>query len=383
MGLFKKKNESFLGIDIGAHGIKLVELRKNKGRPQVWTYGVVEENLDIHVARTTEKHVDDLIEEKTGVRPKRKKKKASKDVVIDKALLQDKRIAEYAHLLRVLMKQCRVQTRRATSSLPVSQVFHTIINFPRVDKKHVDEIVRAEVAKLLPRPIDEMQIVHQEVPDPEGETSQYVRLLVTAAPKELVAFYTAIFQKAGLQLQELETEAFALARSLVGHDNAVSMIVDIGAERTNFFIIDNGIPVTHQSIQMGGRNIDDTLSRFLGLPVDVVKSIKHDISRKASAELSTEPFRTLLDPIAKEIQYNFDLYLKQSGNQKKRPEKIILTGGSALFPPIADYLRSVFSLRVFLGDPWARTIHQDGIKDVLDEIGPRMAVSIGLALRNF
>ena len=43
----------------------------------------------------------------------------------------------------------------------------------------------------------------------------------------------------------------------------------------------------------------------------------------------------------------------------------------------------MFPLRVFVGDPWARVIYQDGLKSILGEIGPRMAVSIGLGLRNF
>lgn len=377
MGLFGEKQESFLGIDIGAHGIKLVELRKTKGRPQLWTYGIVHEELDIHVGGK-EKQIGELIKEKTGVKPAKLKKNEVKGPV-----MEDARIELYAKLLKHLIKKSKVKTNRATSSLPVSQVFHTVINFPRIQRKKMDEIVNAEVAKLLPHPIEDMQVVHQEIPLEGEEAKKYTRLLVTAAPKTLVAFYTAIFQKAGLQLQELETEAFALSRSLVGKDNSVSMIVDMGAERTNFFIIDNGLPMTHRSIQLGGNTIDETLAYKLGLPVESITDLKIDLSRSPSDALSLDSFTKILDPIAKEIQYNFDLYLKQSGNQGKRPEKIILTGGTAMFPPVAEYLKKQFPLRIFVGDPWARVIYQDSLKPILDEIGPRMAVSIGLALRNF
>jgi len=377
MGLFGNKHESYLGIDIGSNGIKLVELRKNKGRPQLWTYGVAERKLDIHTGGEV-KHLDDLLEEKTGVRPNKKQDQKNLS-----ALMSDGRIEEYASLLKELVKKTRATTTRATSSLPVSQVFHTVINFPKIEKKQIDEIVKAEVEKLLPRATDDMQIVHQEVSMPPEDAKRYTRLLVTAAPKQLVAFYTAIFQKAGLQLIELETEAFALSRSLVGKDNSVSMVLDIGAERTNFFIIDNGLPMTHRSIQIGGNAIDEVMARKLGMPVDQVSQIKMDMSRAPSGSLPLEPFIRALDPITKEVQYNFELYLRQSGNQAKRPEKIVLTGGSAAFPPLIEYLKKEFPLRIFIGDPWARVIYQDGLKPILDEVGPRMAVSIGLALRNF
>ncbi len=378
MALFGKKTESYLGVDIGAHGIKLVELRKTKDRPQLWTYGIVERELDIHISAKGEKQIGELLEEKTGVSPLEPKEED-----LDKSFFQDKRIDEYAELLKVLMKDAKVQTNRATSSLPVSQVFHTIINFPKIEKKEIDEIVHAEIDKLLPRSVDDMQVVYQPVPMSEEEEKRYTRLLVTAAPKELVAFYTSIFNKAGLQLYELETEAFALARSLVGIDKSVSILIDIGAERTNFFIVDSGLPVTHRSIQIGGNNFDELMARNLAIQIDDVKQLKHDISRFGNGNVDIEPFLSLLDPIAKEIQYNFDIYLRQAGNQGKRPEKIILTGGSSLFPPIKAYLKDLFPLKVFVGDPWARVIYQDGLKDILDEIGPRMAVSIGLALRNF
>ncbi len=377
MGLFGNKHESYLGVDIGADGIKLVELRKNKGRPQLWTYGIVERELDIHVGQEV-RQIEDLIEERTGVKPKQTQAKHNQA-----AIMSDGRVEEYAGLIKELLKRSKTQTLRATSSLPVSQVFHTVINFPKIERKQIDEIVKAEVGKLLPHPVDDMQIVHQEIPLAPEEAKRYTRLLVTAAPKELVAFYTAIFQKAGLQLMELETEAFALSRALVGKDNSVSMLLDMGAERTNFFIIDNGLPMTHRSIQIGGNNIDDLLAYKLGMPVDVVSQIKVDMSRANDKGLPIDMFAKVLDPIAKEIQYNFELYLRQSGNQSKRPEKIVLTGGSALFPPVVGFLKQNFPLRIFIGDPWARVIYQDGLKPILDEIGPRMAVSIGLALRNF
>ncbi|MBI2989667.1 MAG: pilus assembly protein PilM [Candidatus Magasanikbacteria bacterium] len=379
MGLFGTKKESFLGVDIGANGIKIVELHKSKERPQLWTYGIVEQGLDIHVLRA-EKTAGDLIEERTGSRPKQNNSGALRR---DTSLIEESKVQEYARLLTYLVKKSKIQARRATSSLPVSEVFHTIINFPKMDKKHRDDLVKAEIAKLLPRPVEEMQIVHQELATAPEDQKKYTRLLVTAAPKELVAFYTAIFQKAGLQLIELETEAFALARSLVGKDNSVSMLIDLGAERTNFFIVDNGIPVTHRSLQMGGHSIDEALARLLAVPVEKARHLKQDLSSCGENEISFKPFVTLLDPISKEIQYNFDLYLKQIGNQNKRPEKIILTGGSSLFPPLIDYIKKTFPLRVFVGDPWARVLYQEGIKSVLDEFGPRMSVAVGLALRNF
>ncbi len=371
-------HESYLGVDIGANGIKLVELRKTKGRPQLWTYGMVDEPLDIHLPEMKEKNVEELVQEDNGLDSQKNKNKKN-DFLTD---LNDPRVEKYAKLLKTLAKKARITTTKTTASLPVSYVFHAVLNLPKVEEKEIDHIVRAEVRKMLPRPIEEMQVVHQVIPEPDPDKKKkYLRILVTAAPRELVAFYTAIFQKAGLQLQELETEAFALERSLVGHDTATIMVVDIGAERTNFFIVDQGLPLTHRSINVGGNSFDKILKQVLGVNSNEVEQIKKDYSNLPQG-VGLDLFMSAVDPIEKEIGYGFELFLHQTGNENKRPEKIILTGGSAVLPFIADYIRSKFNVKVFVGDPWARTVYQEGLKKLLDGVGPRLSVAIGLAMRN-
>ncbi len=369
------KNEAYLGVDLGANGIKLVELHKTKNRAQLWTYGMISEPLDIHLNH--EKSAEDLLLDQHSTSIKSQTKKAIQPISMD-----DPRIDKYANMLKELLKATKVSTKRVTASLPVSYVFHSLITLPPVEKKDVIHHIEAKVKKLLPRPIEEMQVVHQQIPQTKEEEKRALKFLVTAAPKDLVTFYTAIFQKAGLQLEELETEAFALERSLVGHDKSTVMVVDIGAERTNFFIIDQGVPVTHRSIHVAGDNIDKSLRNILGLPDDIARQVKFDMTTMDEKTIPLDIFHSALDPIVREIEYSFDLYLHQIGNEKKRPEKIILTGGSCVFPPIARYLRETLDMKVFIGDPWARVVYQQGLKQLLDTLGPRMAVSVGLAMRN-
>lgn len=363
MPLFAKKTEAYLGIDIGAGGMKLVELHKTKNRPQLWTYGFMNEPLDIHMAGKAPVETQEAGEASLPV--------------------TDERVEKYAAYLKELVKKSRATTKYATASLPVSYVFHAVITLPLVPEKELDYHVRAKVEKMLPFPIDEMQVVHQKVGDEKANAAKkFLTILVTAVPKNIIEFYTAIFQKAGLFLEELETEAFALERSLVGRDPATSMVIDIGAERTNFFIVDNGVPITHRSIQMGGKNMDILLQNVLGMEPQIVSQMKKDMSHLVPSDMPDELFLSAVDPILKEIQYSFDLFLHQTGNENKRPEKIILTGGASLFPPFVASIARKFPMKVFVGDPWARVVYQQGLKPVLDGVGPRMAVSIGLALRN-
>jgi type IV pilus assembly protein PilM len=355
-----------------------VELRKAKARPQLWTYGILDQPLDIHLLEAPPPPAPLPGAPRPAPEPEDEKKKKKKP---EPAEPTDPRIENYAALLKHLLEQTRTTTKSVTASLPVSQVFHAVVNLPEVSPKEVDYHVRSKVAKMLPRALDDMQVVHQIVPAIPGSPGRDIKVLVTAAPKRLIRFYSDIFSRAGLVLEELETEAFAIERALVGRDQATVMVVDIGAERTNFFIIDQGLPLTHRSIQIGGRSIDNVLGMRLGIDPSLVSQMKFDLSRAAGGLIPSDLFTSVTEPIIKEIQYGFDLFLHQTGNEEKRPEKIILTGGAALFPTFVASIQAAFEMKVFVGDPWARVVYQQRLKPTLDAFGPRMGVSIGLALR--
>ena len=148
MSLFKK-TEASLGVDIGAGGIKLVEFHKTKGRPQLWTYAIVDEALDIHVKASPEKTAEELLTEKK----QKGMGKKTKEIPIQP---HDPRIDHYADLLKRAAEAAHVTTRKVTASLPVSYVFHAIITLPTVPEKELSHHVHAKVKKMLPRPIEQM-----------------------------------------------------------------------------------------------------------------------------------------------------------------------------------------------------------------------------------
>ena len=94
--------------------------------------------------------------------------------------------------------------------------------------------------------------------------------------------------------------------------------------------------------------------------------------------------RETLEPIIHEIRYTQSL---QSTLGHPSPtatgivEKIILTGGSALLPNLAATLSQSLDMRVILGDPWAHISYPADLKPVLQAMGPKFSVAIGLAMR--
>jgi type IV pilus assembly protein PilM len=343
----------------------------------LFTYGVTSGGHDVHQLFLNHNANPSSTEEQS-------------ESALNKRITEDQeKIQEYAALLKKVCKAARTISKTAVVSVPVSALFHTVVTLPMVKKAELGTLLKAEMRKLLPYPPEEASLEYEIIPAKDHENMQ--RILVSAAPLSLVSFYTKIFKQAGLDLKFLESESTALTRSLIGRDTALSMIVDMGAERTNFFIIDEARTITQHSIEIGGKQINATLGRILGVPSEHIEQLKYDFfqrvtyqpdERLLTKDVFLDIFMGVVDPILKEIEYSFDLYLRQSSNTAKRPEKIILTGGGAQLPYLANFLADKFKLKCYVGDPWGRVVYQDGLKPILHTMGSRMAVAIGLALRN-
>jgi Tfp pilus assembly PilM family ATPase len=85
-----------------------------------------------------------------------------------------------------------------------------------------------------------------------------------------------------------------------------------------------------------------------------------------------------ISPVVNEIKYAINLFQTK---HRKDTEKIILSGGSSLLPDLTGYLGKILDMKVIIGDPWSRVSYPEDLKPLLQEIGPRMAVAIGLAIR--
>jgi Tfp pilus assembly PilM family ATPase len=206
------------------------------------------------------------------------------------------------------------------------------------------------------------------------------RILLTAAPKNLVARYLDIFKRTNISLLSLETEAFALSRSLMGNDMSSVMIVDIGSNNTDVCVIEEGVPILNRGIDTGGNVITKAIMNSMNVNLDRAEQFKRDFGLMMSGNRSVpNTIQDALNPIINEIKYVFDLYQKQG---QAHIEKIILSGGSAFLPNLPQYLSDLLGLPVIIGDPWDRIVYPMDLKPVLQEIGPRMAASIGLSMRD-
>lgn len=356
--------KSFLGIDLGGKSIKIVELKEVESKPQLATYGFIELFAD-----TSTNFIDNP--EKT------------------------------AETIKEIIKKAKTTTTKAIAALPAPSVFNSIISLPSLTKKDlasdkkISAAVKYEAKKVVPLPLDEMVLdwkilSPQEMADIGSDDKKITNLqvLLTGAAKTLIKKYMELFKKSGLEILSLETESFALIRSLVGKDKALLMVLDVGATNTDLAIVENGIPVVERSIGTGGFAITQAISQSLRINLDQAEQLKKDLENANlngagnNSVLIPPSIAKVLEPVINEIKYTINFYQEQPENKGKFIEKIVLTGGSALFYNLANYLSQILDIRVFIGDPWARVVYPEPLQPVLHEIGPRYACAVGLAMRD-
>lgn len=347
MGLFSSSDDSlYLGIDIGDSSLKMVELKKKNKKIYLSNYAFSENVSGVNFTK----------------------------------------IENVNYLAQAILKvkaEAGIKARRVTVSLPTFSVFSSIISLPPTERKNMDAAVAEEAKKVIPLPLEEMILDWKLVPDSgDAEGKDGMRVFLTGSPKKLVRRYIEIFRLAKLDLASLETETFSLVRALMGNDPSTVMIVEIGANSTDLSVVQESIPVLNRSLEICGNTVTTALADKLGLSFAQAEQFKFDLSASLSdsskEELPQLIIKTLA-PVIHEIEYMREFF--QGTGKGKKIEKIILSGGGALLMNLADYLSRHLNLQVVIGDPFNRLVYPAEMKPIISEVGPKLAVAAGLALR--
>jgi len=368
--------DNYLGIDLGSSSIKIAELVNFKGRPRLATYGFTEK---------------------------------SPANISESGLISD--IDEAASIISDICKKAKVSSNKAIAALPNFSVFSSIITLPLMSDKELASAVQWEAKKIMPMPLEDVILNWNKIeeisttteapkdnleasPERQIDVSQEanpfkkifskpqknVKILLTGANKALIKKYVEIFKKANINLLSLETESFALIRSLVGGDLSTVMVIDMGASTSSITIVNKGVPVITRSLELGGLSITRAISNSLNINLERAEQFKQDLSLDAETSENSLPqtVEKSFAPILNEIRYMMNLY---NESHQDKVEKIILTGGTAMLGHLSGYLSSVFNVNCYVGDPWAKTIYPLDLKPVLSRIGSRFSVAIGLAMK--
>ena len=361
-GLFSgsSSNDSAVGIDIGSSMIKVVEVKKKGGKAMLETYGVISLGpyAELEMGRVTNLPAEKIIE-----------------------------------ALKEVLKQAGVTTKASALSIPIQSSLIFVVELPsQVKESEIDLIIKTEARKYIPVPITEVSLDYfvlpkkefsfeeSHNPDVPSSPSEKIEVLVVAIQNDAIEKYHSIVSGSEINADFFEVEIFSSIRSNFEHELSPVLLMDFGASRTKLSIVEFGTVKSFHTVNRGGADISDSISKSLNLPFAKAEELKKEygIFENPSEKNLAETIKTHLDYIFSETNGVLLGYEKKYG---RTISKVILTGGGSLMKGIKEIASNNFKAEVEIGHPFSKVGAPAFLEKVLETTGPEFAIALGLALR--
>jgi len=349
--LWQKKTTRVIGLDIGHSSAKAVQLRREKGRAILETYGEIAIGPygDLAVGQVANLGVPKLVE-----------------------------------LLRDLFTEANVNAKPISVSIPLRSSLLIIMELPDVGQSRLEKMVPIEARKYIPVPISEVELDWWVIPRvsevKETTDRKQVEILLAAIHHDIISQYRETLKILEREATFFEIETFSALRSVFGGDLSPTVIIDLGAGTTKVAIVDYGVVRLSHTISKGAQDITLSISRSLGVSFDKAEEIKRQIGLVETIEGGRvlELVSTIVEYIFTEVVKVLTIYQHKQG---RAVSKIMLIGGGALLKGILDTASRSFEVPVTIGNPFSQVEYPAFLDTVLKSSGPGFAVAMGLALR--
>lgn len=175
--------------------------------------------------------------------------------------------SKLAQLIRSMLAeplQGKFSTKACVASLPEQHTFVKLIPLGTFAPEERGEAIRWAASQHLPFNVDEVELDAELHPELGSEKD--LRVLIGAAPKNLVASVTTVLISAGLQPLGLDLESIALARAMANaHPTGAELIIDLGGNRTTVCVVFQGVVHFSSNLPFSGENLTRTVASRLHL----------------------------------------------------------------------------------------------------------------------
>lgn len=348
---FFKKDElgQSLGLDIGTSSVKVVQLRKEKNRIILDTYGEV------------------ALGPYGGLK-------------IGQAVhLGEEKLLE---AINDLFKEAKVTARDAVIAIDSSAAYVSLVHVPKVTDEELRTMMPIEARKYIPLPLTEVQMDWWHIPPTVKFTGdeKMTSVVLAAVNNSALAGYESLVKKLELRNVEYEIHGYSLIRSSPPHTHKMVMYVDIGAQVTVLSLVYQGIVLDMHVISRGSQEGTMQLSRALSVTIDTAEESKRvfgyegDTSNpylKDVLELSSYP---LFGEIAR-------LSLMYERKYNQTIEGIILSGGGSRIPGMITTYSKTVHIAGRVVTPFEQVVVPEFLSEMMERVGPTYAVALGCALK--
>jgi type IV pilus assembly protein PilM len=350
---FRKNKQPLLGLDITTSSVKLIELSESGKRYRVESYAA---------------------------------EPTPPNSVNDKAIVDAKAVGE---AIRRAVKRSGAKATHAAIAISGDAAITKIIQLPiNLSERDLEGQVEIQADQYIPFPMEEVsfdfEIIGTNEKDPE-----LMDVLLVATRTENVDQRKAAVQAAGLEAQIVDVEAFALenACKLLSHqipdagEGHLVAVVDIGASSTTFSVLQDLRVIYTRDFTFGGQQLTEEIMRTYGLSMEDAGRAKKQGGLPSNYQPEVlEPF---VDDMTQQVSRSLQFYLA-SGGGREEPDMILVCGGCANIPGIADVISSRVGIPTEVGDPLGQMkVSSKAKSQGVHKDSTALLTACGLALRSF
>lgn len=304
--------------------------------------------------------------------------------------------------LRQMLRAANISATGAVTAISGPTVVVRHIKLPKMTETALRKSVRYEAARYISANVEDSAIEF-EILGPASDSDDQMNVMLVAAPREMVESRTQAVEMAGLEAVAVDTESFALQRSLVDcnvhqfNDGGMRALVDMGAAHTEVSILNGTAFALTRSIAIAGDTFTGVLKNQLRCDAAEAERIKAGADMALLLDNTAEPealeaprlLQPMLDELLREIRRSIHYYQSQlAENADKEAQsgtlvEIVLCGGTAQLKGLPEYMKARLGTEVRRGNAFANTFFSTHAEAApfLDEHHPRLGVSLGLAIK--
>ncbi len=349
MGLFGRKRD-LVGLDIGAHAVKAVQLRRTRTGYEL-------------------QHL--------GLAP------LGPDTIVDGVIMDSNAVIT---AVQEIFGTNKIKTKDVAVAVSGHSVIIKPIRITRVSAKELENAIQWEAEQHIPYAMEDVNIDYQVLRTTPQESTEMDVLLV-AVKKEIINDYQTIIATAGLNAAVVDVEAFALENVFdVFCETAageVVALVNLGAAITNINILRNGVSEFRRDSAIGGNRYTESIQKILGLSFEQAETLKlgsNQVEGRSFAD--AKPAIDMVSAeLAGDVRRSFDFF--RSTAHTDTINRVLVSGGCARLPGLTQYLSEALDVPFEILNP-LRDIKADPKQfdpEYLEYVAPQLAVGVGLALR--
>jgi type IV pilus assembly protein PilM len=346
--LFKSKQ--LVGLDIGSTSVKIVGLKAGKkGEFELMHLGL--ENL-------------------------------APDTIVDGAIMAKLPVAEAIN--RIYNNQ-GIKTNNVATSISGHSVIVKKINLPAQSAEELAESIMWEAEQYIPFDISDVNIDYEILKTVPGTGT--IEVLLVAVKKDKISDHVSVINLAGKTPGLVDVDAFALLGAYLYNyqpsGQTVTALLNIGASISNLCIVKGNELLFTRDISVGGNQYTDFLQKGLSISFEDAEKVKKGT---AIPGVDEGEVRRIMDSVSEiielEIQKTFDFF--KATTTTDRIDRMILSGGSARAHGLSEHLSQKFEVPVEIFNSFKRVsyIPQKFDSSFINEISPRVAIAVGLAMRS-